>query len=131
MGCVNACVCSANCLRCSQYEPEQYFGHAEDVYAQMKGYASDDEYRRAKRLEAQQSEEYYKQAEEYYRSEEENYYKEQLAKAMASKNVNDFCKSANCPNYIEWDCGYGLCISCKLQGQSYVIESLAENCPFK
>lgn len=66
MGCVNACVCRGNCNRCSQYEPEQYFGHAEDIFAQSKGFKSDDEYREYKRQLAKEEEEYYKQQEEEY-----------------------------------------------------------------
>ena len=27
--------------------------------------------------------------------------------------------------------GYGDCISCKLQGESYNIESVADDCPYK
>lgn len=120
MGCVYACVCSCNCLRCGQYEPERYFGHAEDVFAQSKGYPSDSEYRKAKREE----EEYYKEMEEYY-------FKQEYENAMKEENINAFCRERGCENYIEWNCGYGDCISCKLQGQSYNIEKIAEDCPFK
>ena len=45
-------------------------------------------------------------------------------------NYNEFCKSKNCPEYIEWSCE-GSCISCKLVGQSYNIEEIPENCLFK
>lgn len=30
-----------------------------------------------------------------------------------------------------WSFGYGNCISCKLQGESYNIESVADDCPYK
>lgn len=50
---------------------------------------------------------------------------------MKEDNINDFCKSARCENYIEWNCGYGNCISCRLQGESYNINQIAEECPFK
>lgn len=60
MGCKYACTCGANCLRCSQYEPESYFGEAEDILAQSKGFASDDEWRRHKR----EDEEYYARMEQ-------------------------------------------------------------------
>lgn len=46
-------------------------------------------------------------------------------------NYNEFCKQQGCEHYIEWDCGYGQCISCKLQGESYNIEKLADECPYK
>ncbi|MEG2057808.1 MAG: hypothetical protein RRZ84_07850 [Romboutsia sp.] len=32
MGCRYACTCSGNCLSCSSYQPEEYCGHAEDIY---------------------------------------------------------------------------------------------------
>ena len=68
MGCVYACVCGGNCLRCSQYEPEQYFGHAEDVLAQPKGFANDDEWRHHQEMQRKQEEDYNNTMEEYYRS---------------------------------------------------------------
>ncbi len=71
MGCKYACTCGSNCLKCSQYEPEAYFGEAEDILAQTKGFASDDEWRRHKNMERQQEEEYYRAMEEYYNSLEE------------------------------------------------------------
>ena len=81
MGCKYACVCGANCLRCSQYEPEEYFGHAEDVLAQTKGFSSDDEWRRSKREE-----------EEYYaRMEQEQY----------DKMYEEYCLSQYTPEEIE------------------------------
>lgn len=43
---------------------------------------------------------------------------------------NDFCKGCHCPNYIEWDY-MGKHISCKEQGESDNIESLAYGCKFK
>lgn len=43
---------------------------------------------------------------------------------------NDFCKGCHCPNYIEWDY-MGKHISCKKQGESDNIESLAYGCKFK
>lgn len=48
---------------------------------------------------------------------------------MNTVNFNDFCKSIGCEHYIEWNCGYGDCVSCRLQGESYNIEKLADNCP--
>lgn len=50
---------------------------------------------------------------------------------MKKKDLKDFCKSKKCKEYIEWDCGYGLCYSCKLQGESYDILKLADNCPYR
>jgi len=43
---------------------------------------------------------------------------------------NNFCKSKNCPEYVEWDFGHGTCVSCKLIGQSYDIEEYPQNCLF-
>ena len=68
MGCKYACVCGSNCLRCSQYERESYFGEAEDILAQSKGFASDDEWRYHQQMERQQEEEYYRAMTEYYES---------------------------------------------------------------
>lgn len=76
MGCKYACTCGANCLRCSQYEPESYFGEAEDILAQSKGFASDDEWRHYKAMERQQEEEYNRAMEEYYNSLEQKEEKE-------------------------------------------------------
>lgn len=44
---------------------------------------------------------------------------------------NEFCKSKNCPEYIEWSFEYGDCISCKLVGQSYDITEYPVDCLFK
>lgn len=55
--------------------------------------------------------------------------------------VNGFCAKMyelfECPHYIEWQFSndeytrpYG-CTSCILQGQSYNIDKIADNCPFK
>lgn len=43
---------------------------------------------------------------------------------------NDFCRSKNCPQHIDWDCGEGWCTSCKLIGQSYNITEYPEDCEF-
>lgn len=45
--------------------------------------------------------------------------------------IEKICKEIQCPNFIVWNFGYGNCISCKLQGESYNIESIADNCPYK
>lgn len=45
--------------------------------------------------------------------------------------IQEKCKALNCEYYIEWNCGYGDCVSCKLQGESGTIENVANNCPFK
>jgi len=47
------------------------------------------------------------------------------------KNFNKECKKNNCEHYIEWSFEDGYCVSCKLQGQSYNIEKIADNCPFE
>jgi len=52
-------------------------------------------------------------------------------------NFNGWCASNKCEQYIEWPMETGvdeqpyMCISCKLQGQSYDIDSIAEDCPFE
>lgn len=38
MGCVNACICSGNCLRCGSYKKEEYVGQSEDLYDYLHGY---------------------------------------------------------------------------------------------
>lgn len=45
--------------------------------------------------------------------------------------IEKICKSIGCKEYIEWNCGYGDCVSCLLQGQSYSIDQIADNCPYK
>ena len=42
MGCIHACQCGGLCLGCNAYEPERYYGHAEDLAAQASGYDSYD-----------------------------------------------------------------------------------------
>lgn len=66
MGCKYACTCGANCLRCSQYQPESYFGEAEDILAQTKGFASDDEWRYHEMMAHREEEEYNRAMKEYY-----------------------------------------------------------------
>lgn len=47
------------------------------------------------------------------------------------KCFNEFCKSKNCPEYIEWTFDMsGNCVSCKLFGQSYNIYEYPEDCIF-
>jgi hypothetical protein len=43
---------------------------------------------------------------------------------------NNFCKSKNCSEYIEWDFGHDKCVSCYLIGQSYDIIKYPKNCLF-
>lgn len=51
---------------------------------------------------------------------------------------NNWCKSNNCENYIEWDFSPTSdceeepfhCVSCKLRGQSFNIDDIAEDCPY-
>ncbi len=45
--------------------------------------------------------------------------------------IEKICKEIQCPHFIVWSFGYGDCISCKLQGESYNIESVADDCPYK
>ena len=52
-------------------------------------------------------------------------------------NFNEWCKAQDCADYIEWDyqfdkeCHPYPCTSCKRQGQSYDIDKIADDCPFK
>lgn len=49
MGCKYACTCSGICPGCRTYEPEEYYGHAEDIAAQARGYENyEDEVREDK-----------------------------------------------------------------------------------
>jgi len=43
MGCIYSCQCGGICIGCSQYEPERYYGHAEDLAAQARGYKDYDD----------------------------------------------------------------------------------------
>ena len=43
MGCINACICSGNCLRCGSYKKEEYIGQAEDLYDYLHGYDAEKE----------------------------------------------------------------------------------------
>lgn len=45
--------------------------------------------------------------------------------------IEKICKEILCQHFIVWNFGYGDCISCKLQGKSYNIESVADDCPYK
>lgn len=38
--------------------------------------------------------------------------------------IEKICKEIQCPHFVVWNFGYGDCISCKLQGESYDIESV-------
>lgn len=42
--------------------------------------------------------------------------------------IEKICKEIQCPHFIVWNFGYGDCISCKLQGESYNIDSVADDC---
>ena len=44
--------------------------------------------------------------------------------------IEKICKEILCQHFIVWNFGYGDCISCKLQGESYNIESVADDCPY-
>lgn len=45
--------------------------------------------------------------------------------------IEKTCKRCNCKHFIVWSFGFGDMYSCKLQGQSEHIESVAKDCPFK
>lgn len=48
------------------------------------------------------------------------------------KNYNEFCKTKECPEYIEWDyefeTGSQPCVSCQKVGQSHDIDEYPEDC---
>lgn len=46
-------------------------------------------------------------------------------------DIEQICKEIQCPYFIVWSFGYGVCISCKLQGENYNIASVADGCPYK
>ncbi len=46
-------------------------------------------------------------------------------------SISQFCKSKNCPEYIEWDFGFGGCASCKLIGEDIDIYKEPQDCLFK
>ena len=52
------------------------------------------------------------------------------------ENYNEFCKSKECPEYIEWDYGFDSdsqpypCVSCQRVGQSYDVEKYPADCPY-
>mgnify|MGYP003595319023 CR=1 FL=1 len=48
---------------------------------------------------------------------------------MIMNEIESKCKELGCEHYIEWGFGCGNCISCKLQGESYSIDEVAEDCP--
>ena len=62
MGCINACICSGNCLRCNSYKAEEYVGHAEDLYDYLYGKQEQRAY------------------DDWVRKQEEAYYEEMYAK---------------------------------------------------
>lgn len=45
--------------------------------------------------------------------------------------IEKICKKCNCKHFIVWSFGFGDMYSCKLQGQSEHIKSVAKDCPFK
>ena len=65
MGCVNACICTGNCLRCGSYKKEDYVGQAEDLYDYLHGRDSEIDREEQRR----QEEEYYQEM--YNRHEQE------------------------------------------------------------
>jgi hypothetical protein len=46
-------------------------------------------------------------------------------------DFGDTCIKNDCPEFIEWNCGTGMCQSCKLVGQSYFVGTLPKDCLFK
>lgn len=45
--------------------------------------------------------------------------------------IEKICKEIQCPYFIVWNFGYDDCISCRSQGASSNIESVADDCPYK
>lgn len=46
-------------------------------------------------------------------------------------DYSEICRKLGCEYYTVWNFGYEGCESCKLQGESYYIGSIAEDCPYK
>lgn len=46
-------------------------------------------------------------------------------------DFSDTCIKNDCLEFIEWDCGQGMCQSCKLVGQSYFVSSIPKDCLHK
>ena len=46
------------------------------------------------------------------------------------RTISHICKSKKCPEYIEWNFGFGICMSCKLLGQSEDITEFPNKCNF-
>jgi len=44
------------------------------------------------------------------------------------KVYDEFCKSNNCKEFVEWSFGHGDCSSCKLIGQSYNVTEYPKDC---
>lgn len=108
---------------------EEYIGsqqHFEDCINEHY----DQKERYEKEINAQMEKDYYKDMEKQYYDDMEKQHYEQLISDSAEKpNYNLFCKSKNCPHYIEWQC-YGVLVSCKLVGESTNIETYPDDCPF-
>ena len=47
------------------------------------------------------------------------------------ENLNSFCENKGCSEFIKWDFGGPSCFSCKLVGESYNIDTIPKECPFK
>lgn len=43
-------------------------------------------------------------------------------------DYTSFCESKKCPEFIRWDCGFGICTSCKLVGQSEIVSEYPSDC---
>lgn len=46
-------------------------------------------------------------------------------------DYSELCRRTGCKNYIDWSYMNEECESCALQGESYYIDALASECPFK
>lgn len=52
----------------------------------------------------------------------------------AEKPNHDYgaiCHKNKCEQFVEWDFGHGICKSCKLVGQSYIVDTVPPDCIYK
>lgn len=89
MGCKYACVCGG---RCSDYcfVPESYFGEAEDVMAQQRGFPNDDAMRAYYKQQEEEERKYWEEMEkEEYKRQEEDFLRGELDEIMKSPEYQE------------------------------------------
>jgi len=63
MGCKYACTCGGMCPGCGSYQPESYFGEAEDLLSQQMGYRNYEDHMASSK---QEQDHYAHMEKEYY-----------------------------------------------------------------